>query len=67
MVIKNYANELEMVRQLYEKQKNDPPIARNMTSIAGKMFWARHLYKQIEIPMERFKEKCPDVLWVSNR
>lgn len=56
-----------MVRQLYEKQKNDPPIARNMTSIAGKMFWARHLYKQIEIPMERFKEKCPDVLWVSNR
>ncbi|CAH8644888.1 unnamed protein product [Schistosoma haematobium] len=63
LVIKNYANELEMVRQLYEKQKNDPPIARNMTSIAGKMFWARHLYKQIEIPMERFKEKCPDVLW----
>ncbi|CAH8594477.1 unnamed protein product [Schistosoma turkestanicum] len=63
LVMKNYANELEMIRHLYEKQKYDPPIARNMTSIAGKIFWARHLYKQIDIPMEQFKKKCPDILW----
>ncbi|VDQ02762.1 unnamed protein product [Trichobilharzia regenti] len=63
LVLKNYTNELEMIRQLYEKQKYDPPIARNITPIAGKIFWARHLYKQIDKPMEQFKEKCPEVLW----
>lgn len=33
--------ELEQVQQLYEKQKHDPPISRNLPPVAGNITWSR--------------------------
>ncbi|KAF5402085.1 hypothetical protein PHET_04380 [Paragonimus heterotremus] len=66
LVMKNYAHELDSIRNLYEQQKTDPPVIRNMTPIAGKIYWARHLFKLIDNPMQQFKRRCSDVLWTTD-
>ncbi|KAJ1563094.1 Dynein heavy chain 5, axonemal [Cladochytrium tenue] len=48
--------DLEGVRKLYQKCKDDPPIARNMPPVSGAIAWARQLYRRIENPMRQFKE-----------
>lgn len=45
----------KQVQQLYEKQKHDPPIPRNMPPVAGNITWSRHLLKRIEEPMKQFE------------
>ncbi|KER25690.1 hypothetical protein T265_06922 [Opisthorchis viverrini] len=62
LVLDNYMAELNAIRHLYEQQKVDPPIARNMTPIAGKIYWARHLYTQIDVPMQQLKEHSSEIL-----
>lgn len=39
------------VQKLYQKQKNDPPCGRVLPPIAGKIAWARQLFRKIEQPM----------------
>ncbi|XP_074645893.1 dynein axonemal heavy chain 5-like [Tubulanus polymorphus] len=56
-ILNVYVKDLEMVRKLYQKNKADPPIPRNLPPIAGKIAWARHLFRKIEIPMKFFKKK----------
>lgn len=63
-VLANYGKDLETVRKLYQKQKNEPIIPRNLPPISGKISWARQLYRKIEGPMKIFRRK-PDVLKVS--
>lgn len=60
-IFQNYGMELEQTQQLYEKQKHDPPIPRNLPPVAGNITWARHLYQRIESPMRQF-EKNQNVL-----
>jgi len=55
IIFQNYGLELENVQQLYEKQKHDPPIARNLPPVAGNIAWSRHLLKRIEEPMKQFE------------
>lgn len=43
--------------KLYQKNKNDPPVARDLPPIAGKIAWARQLYRRIQEPMEVFKQQ----------
>lgn len=54
IIFQNYGMDLEHIQQLYEKQKFDPPIARNLPPVAGNIAWARHLYQRIESPMRQF-------------
>ena len=61
IIFQNYGMELEQTQQLYEKQKHDPPIPRNLPPVAGNITWARHLYQRIESPMRQF-EKNQNVL-----
>ena len=63
-VLINYGRDLESVRKLYQKGKDDPPVMRNMPPVAGKITWARQLYRKIDTPMRAFKRK-PEVLRVS--
>ena len=56
LIFVNYGLELEKTQQLYEKQKHNPPIARNAPPVAGSIMWSRHLLKRIEEPMKRFEE-----------
>jgi len=55
IIFQNYGMELESVQQLYEKQKHDPPIPRNLPPVAGNITWSRHLLKRIEEPMKQFE------------
>ena len=63
-VIAKYSHDLEDVRKLYQKQKNEPFVPRNLPPVAGRIAWARQLYRKIEMPMKHFKKK-PDILKVN--
>lgn len=63
-VLMNYSRDLESIRKLYQKSKQDPMIPRNLPPVAGKIAWARQLYRKIEGPMKVFKTK-PEILKVN--
>ena len=47
--------------KVYQKNRNDPPAARDLPPIAGKISWARQLYRRVQEPMEAFQQN-PDIL-----
>uniref|UniRef100_A0A3Q2U3D3 Dynein axonemal heavy chain 5 n=1 Tax=Fundulus heteroclitus TaxID=8078 RepID=A0A3Q2U3D3_FUNHE len=55
-ILQNYGRDLEMIFNIYAKQKLDPPIGRNMPPVAGRIMWARQLYSRIQGPMDLFME-----------
>nr|XP_018669928.1 dynein heavy chain 5, axonemal-like isoform X1 [Ciona intestinalis]XP_026692815.1 dynein heavy chain 5, axonemal-like isoform X1 [Ciona intestinalis] len=46
-----FGKEVEVMKKTYQKQKEDPPIARNMPPISGRILWSRQLYTHLEISM----------------
>jgi dynein heavy chain len=61
VIFLTYGRELEEVVKLYEKQKQNPPLVRNLPPVAGNITWSRHLLQRIEEPMRKF-EKIPALL-----
>ena len=55
IIFQNYGQELEQVQQMYERDKHDPPVLRNLPPVAGNITWSRHLLKRIEGPMKQFE------------
>ncbi|XP_059138117.1 LOW QUALITY PROTEIN: dynein axonemal heavy chain 8 [Peromyscus eremicus] len=53
-ILQCYVAELEATKKLYHSQKDDPPLARNMPPIAGKILWVRQLYRRINEPITYF-------------
>ncbi|XP_070274744.1 dynein axonemal heavy chain 8 [Myotis yumanensis] len=53
-ILQCYVAELEAIKKLYHSQKDDPPLARNMPPIAGKILWVRQLYRRISEPINYF-------------
>ncbi len=43
-----------MIQENHAKLKNQPPLARNMPSVAGNIGWAWHLLKRMTEPMQKF-------------
>ena len=62
-ILANYSRDLDVVRKLYQKQKAEPVVPRNLPPVSGKIAWARQLYRRIEGPMKLFKKKS-DILKV---
>ncbi|KAL5021558.1 hypothetical protein ScPMuIL_000713 [Solemya velum] len=60
-ILSHYARDIDMVSKIYQKNKSDPPVARDLPPIAGKISWARQLYRRIQEPMEIF-QKYPKIL-----
>ncbi|XP_053396215.1 dynein axonemal heavy chain 5-like isoform X3 [Mercenaria mercenaria] len=60
-VLTAYGKDLENIRKLYQKFKQEPMIPRNLPPVAGRIAWARQLYRKIEMPMRAFKTK-PEIL-----
>nr|XP_046263890.1 dynein axonemal heavy chain 8-like isoform X2 [Scatophagus argus] len=56
LILQRYASEIEFVKKLYDEQRNDPPLARNMPPVAGRIGWVRNLYKKIEQPIFYMQE-----------
>uniref|UniRef100_A0A8B9FHY9 Dynein heavy chain 5, axonemal n=1 Tax=Amazona collaria TaxID=241587 RepID=A0A8B9FHY9_9PSIT len=57
IVLQQYSQDLEFVQKLYESQKENPPIPRNMPPVTGKIMWAQQLYRKIHHPMTVLKKK----------
>uniref|UniRef100_A0A3P8XWJ2 Dynein, axonemal, heavy chain 8 n=1 Tax=Esox lucius TaxID=8010 RepID=A0A3P8XWJ2_ESOLU len=51
LILQHYASELDSVKNSYQMNRQDPPLARNMPPIAGRIIWVRHLYRRIEEPI----------------
>ncbi|XP_032818620.1 dynein axonemal heavy chain 5-like isoform X1 [Petromyzon marinus] len=64
LVLHRYARDMDMVRRTYQKQKQNPPIPRNIPPVSGKIMWARQLFRKIDIPM-KFLNNKRDVLQTS--
>ena len=62
-VLSSYGEDLEQVRNIYQAEKSSPNAPRNLPPIAGRIAWARQLFRRIEAPMKVFK-KNPDILTV---
>uniref|UniRef100_H2ZG63 Uncharacterized protein n=1 Tax=Ciona savignyi TaxID=51511 RepID=H2ZG63_CIOSA len=50
-ILLQFGKEVEVMKKVYQKQKEDPPIARNMPPISGRILWSRQLYTHLEISM----------------
>ncbi|KAM6444422.1 dynein axonemal heavy chain 5-like [Rhynochetos jubatus] len=57
IVLQQYSQDLEFVRKLYQKQKENPPLSRNIPPVTGKIMWAQQLYRKIDHPMTFLKKK----------
>ncbi|NWI40441.1 DYH8 protein, partial [Picathartes gymnocephalus] len=60
-ILQHYVAELEATKKLYQSQKDDPPLARNMPPIAGKILWVRQLFRRVNEPITYF-HKHSDIL-----
>jgi dynein heavy chain len=61
-VLKQFGRELEEVKRVYQSEKEDPSIGRNLPPLAGRIVWARQLFARIEGPMSVFQTACADLL-----
>ncbi len=55
-LIRRFVRDLLLVEIGYNENKENPPIARNLPPISGKIAWARQLYRRISGPVEVFQK-----------
>ena len=60
----NFEDNLERIKELYEENKDSPPITHNAPTVASALLWIRQLIQKIEDPMKIFRE---NKLLMSNR
>ncbi|TKS87316.1 Dynein heavy chain 5, axonemal [Collichthys lucidus] len=61
LLLQRYSRELELLRKTYQRQRDSPPIGRNLPPVAGRILWCRQLFRKIEAPMLILKKKL-DIL-----
>jgi dynein heavy chain len=49
------------VRKLYEKNKQEPVLPRNLPPISGRITWARQLFRRITTPIKVFSSR-PEII-----
>ncbi|XP_077977225.1 dynein axonemal heavy chain 8-like isoform X3 [Glandiceps talaboti] len=52
----HFEKDLDAVKDIYEKYKEEPIMSRNAPPVAGAIHWSRQLLKRIEDPMKVFRE-----------
>ncbi|XP_030612273.1 dynein heavy chain 5, axonemal [Archocentrus centrarchus] len=57
LLLQRYGRDLELLRKTYQKQKERPPIGRNLPPVAGRILWSRQLFRKLEAPMLILKKK----------
>ncbi|XP_027742699.1 dynein heavy chain 5, axonemal-like isoform X3 [Empidonax traillii] len=57
IVLQQYSQDLEFIQELYQKEKENPPIPRNVPPVTGKIMWAQQLFRKIDHPMTFLKKK----------
>ncbi|XP_033874388.2 dynein axonemal heavy chain 8-like [Acipenser ruthenus] len=61
LILQHYVSELEHAKKLYQANREDPPLARNMPPVAGKILWVRQLFRRIQEPID-YIHKHSDIL-----
>ncbi|GCC35016.1 hypothetical protein chiPu_0013494 [Chiloscyllium punctatum] len=66
MLLQQFGRDLDLIRRTYQKQRENPPVPRNVPPVSGKIMWARQLFRKIDIPMKFLKSnveilKTPDM------
>jgi len=56
-VLEQYRSELIRMKSLFERNKHDPPIPKNMPPNSGAIAWARSVITRVKTPIDRFKTK----------
>ncbi|XP_071824188.1 dynein axonemal heavy chain 5-like [Apostichopus japonicus] len=56
-ILQRFGREIENTAKNYQRNKNDPPIARDLPPISGKITWARQMFRRISEPMEEFQQR----------
>ncbi|XP_052801261.1 dynein axonemal heavy chain 10-like isoform X3 [Mya arenaria] len=54
-ILVQYQKEVEIMDDLFQKQKDDPPLNKNHPPIAGSIFWERSLFHRIKHVIIRFQ------------
>ncbi|XP_060937369.1 dynein axonemal heavy chain 5 isoform X1 [Limanda limanda] len=55
-ILQNFGQDIEMVSSIFEKQKLQPPLGRDLPPVGGRIMWVRQLYRKIQSPMDIFKQ-----------
>ncbi|XP_071944819.1 dynein axonemal heavy chain 8-like [Antedon mediterranea] len=58
VILHHFGTELETIRKLYQKNKEDPLVPRDMPPVSGKISWARQLFRRIQQPMDVIKTEA---------
>ncbi|CAM9358663.1 unnamed protein product [Ascophyllum nodosum] len=53
VVVEDLAVEVATVMQLFVKNKDDPPIAKNLPPVAGALAWSKGLLERVSVPMRK--------------
>ena len=56
-----FVKDLQFVQSEYNEHKHDPPLARNLPPVSGKIAWSRQLYRHISAPMTAF-QRVPELM-----
>lgn len=48
-ILSHYGRDIEMVSKIYQKNKNDPPVARDLPPIAGRLFILVFVIRNIQL------------------
>ncbi|CAM9099296.1 unnamed protein product [Ectocarpus fasciculatus] len=56
IMVQDFATEVALVKQLFLKQNEDPPIANNLPPVAGALTWSRGLLERVSLPMSKIAE-----------
>jgi len=51
-----YIKDLEAIQRNYNKNKENPPIPRDLPPIAGRIAWIRQFYQHITSPIQVFQQ-----------
>lgn len=57
-IFNNFSHDLDVVQNIYETLKDDPPTPRNAPPVARRILWVRHTLKMIEVPMQKFRNQA---------
>ena len=60
-ILLQFGRDIENIQKTYQRLRHEPPIARDLPPIAGKIMWARQMFRRIQEPMEHLK-KYPEIL-----
>jgi dynein heavy chain len=53
-ILSQYMKEVDSMNEIFQKNKDNPPLAKNHPLISGAIAWSRFLFKCIKRPILKF-------------